>query len=124
VINWGNVIVGLLIVLILAGGGTYVYWNERKLRGLPFWMLTAKPSAAAALSTPRVEGYPAEVSALLPQIARLNPVGLHALKRLLDDPEQANELLHSLSKLDPELIRRIRALDDGSRAMLLALSGD
>jgi hypothetical protein len=71
-----------------------------------------------------VEGYPAEVAALLPQLARLNPVGLHALKRLLENPEQANELLHSISKLDPELIRRIRSLDDASRAMLLALSRD
>jgi len=64
------------------------------------------------------------VTALLPQIAKLSPVGLHALKRLLENPEQANEMLHSLSRLDPELIRRIRTLDEGSRAMLLALSGD
>ena len=124
-INWGDVIVGLLIVLILVGGGTYVYWNERKLRGLPFRKLAVKPAPApGAASVPLVEGYPAEVAALLPQIAQLSPVGLHALKRLLENPDQANELLHSLSKLDPELIRRIRSLDDDSRAMLLALSGD
>lgn len=124
-INWGNVIVGLLIVLIIVGGGTYVYWNERKLRGLPFRKLTVKPAPAPrAASVPLVDGYPAEVAALLPQIARLSPVGLHALKRLLENPEQANEMLHSLSKLNPELIRRIRSLDDNSRAMLLALSGD
>jgi hypothetical protein len=123
-INWGDVIIGLLIVLILAGGGTYVYWNERKLRGLPFRKAAAKPAAALTTAEiPMVEGYSPEVTALLPQISRLNPVGLHALKRLLENPDQANELLHSLSRLDPELIRRIRSLDDDSRAMLLALSG-
>jgi hypothetical protein len=123
-INWGDVIVGLLIVLILGGGGTYVYWNERKLRVLPFGKASAKLAAARTTAeTPLIEGYSPEVSALLPQISRLNPLGLHALKRLLENPDQANELLHSLSRLDPELIRRIRSLDDDSRAMLLALSG-
>ncbi|HEX9027597.1 MAG TPA: cytochrome c3 family protein, partial [Anaerolineales bacterium] len=122
-INWGNVIVALLVLFVLAGGGAYVYWNERKLRGLPFGSTAAKKSSAAA-AVPVVEGYSPEVAALLPQIAQLTPVGLHALRRLLENPEQANELLHSLSRLDPDLIRRIRALDDGSRAMLLALSGD
>jgi hypothetical protein len=124
-INWGDVIVGLLIVLILAGGGTYVYWNERKLRGLPFLKASAKPSAGlASAETLKIEGYSPEVAALLPYIAKLSPVGLHALKNLLENPEQANEMLHSLSRLDPDLIRRIRILDAGSRAMLLALSGD
>jgi hypothetical protein len=123
-INWGDVIVGLLIVLILTGGGTYVYWNERKLRGLPFRKAAAKPAAMRTTEgIPLIEGYSPEVSVLLPQISRLNPVGLHALKRLLENPDQANELLHSLSRLDPELIRRIRLLDDDSRAMLLAFSG-
>jgi hypothetical protein len=124
-VNWGDVIVGLLILAVLGGGGFYVYWNERRLRGLPLGRTAPKPAPApAGKAAPVVAGYPAEVSSLLPQIARLNPVGLHALKRLLEDPEQANELLHSLSRLDPELIRRIRSLDDDSRAMLLALSGD
>jgi hypothetical protein len=123
-INWGNVLLGLLIVLVLAGGGIYVYWNERKLRGLPFIRIGVRPASKMELSIPQIEGYSTEVAALLPQIAKLNPVGLHALKRLLENPDQANELLHSLSKLDPELIRRIRALDDESRLVLLALSGD
>jgi hypothetical protein len=124
-IDWGNVIVGLLIVLVVAGGGVYIYWNERRLRGLPFRRLSRKMATAASVEAASlIEGYPAEVAALLPQIARLNPVGLHALRRLLENPEQANELLHSLSRLDPELIRRIRSLDDASRAMLMALSSE
>jgi hypothetical protein len=64
------------------------------------------------------------VAALLPKIAALNPVGRHALARLLENPEEAAELLHNLSRLDPELVRRIRSLDRDARALLLALSGD
>jgi len=70
-----------------------------------------------------VEGYSPEVSALVPMIARLNPVGLHALQRLLRDPEQANDILHAISHLDPELVRRIQMLDKDSRALLMALAG-
>jgi hypothetical protein len=64
------------------------------------------------------------VVALLPKIAQLNPIGLHALQRILENPEDASEMLHSLSRLDPELVRRMRALDHESRTLLLALSGD
>lgn len=64
-----------------------------------------------------------EVTALLPKIARLNPTGLHALKRLLENPDNANELFHSLSKLDPELVKQVRDLDRPSRELLLAMSG-
>lgn len=100
-----------------------MYWNERRLRGLPLWTKdegrNTKEEAPIAL-----ESYPTEVLALVPQIAQLNPIGLHALKRLLENPEEANQLLHSLSHLDPELLRRIRALDRDSRALLMALAGD
>jgi hypothetical protein len=41
----------------------------------------------------------------------------------LANPEHANEMLHALSRLDPELVKRVQALDKDSRAMLLAISG-
>ena len=122
-INWGNVIVAVMILGLLMGGGAFVYWNERRRIGLRDFF----PSRAAKLPVegvaPVVEGYSSEVSALLPLIARLNPVGLHALKRILERPEQANEMLHALSHLDPELVRRVQALDKDSRAMLMAMAG-
>ncbi|MEW5870092.1 MAG: hypothetical protein AB1894_12510 [Chloroflexota bacterium] len=125
-VNWGDVIVGLMIFAVAGGGGAFVYYNERKLRGLPF--LPSLPAstqpAAAELPVPHIEGYEPEVLALLPRLARLDPVGLHAMQRLLENPEEASELLHSLSRLDPELVKRIRSLDRESRAMLLALAGN
>ena len=109
-INWGNVILVGLILGFLFGGGAFVYWNERRLRGLKgfFPHKAARPVEGVA---PMVEGYTSEVTEVLPLIARLNPVGLHALKRLLTNPEQANEMLHALSHLDPELVRRIQSMD-------------
>jgi hypothetical protein len=122
-INWGNVIVGFLIVVVAVGGGAFIFWNERRLRGLAAGKAPAR-TAPVASEAPVVEGYSPEVTALLPLLAQLNPVGLHSLKRLLANPEEANELLHGLSRLDPDLIERFRSLDRESRAVLLALAGD
>lgn len=123
-INWGNVILVMLIVLVVAGGGAFVYYNERKRRGLPLMASKPTPGAAQAAGPLNLADYPPEVVALLPQIAQLNPLGLHALKRLLEDPDSASELLHSLSRLDPDLVRRVRSLDQGTRALLLGMAGD
>ncbi len=119
-INWGNVILIALIVVLLMGGGGFVYWNERRLRGSAKPLPVSQPAAAPI----EVAAYPAEVVALLPSIARLNPIGLRALKRLLENPGEASDLLNSLSRLDPELVRRIRMLDRDSRALLMGLAGD
>jgi hypothetical protein len=121
-VNWGDVIVGVLIVVVGAGGGSFVYWNERRLRGAI--AVRAKPMPKVAAAPIDLNAYPPEVVALLPLIAQLNPMGLHALKRLLESPEDASELLHSLSRLDPELVRRIRSLDRDARALLMGLAGD
>lgn len=121
-INWGDVIVGALIAVMVVGGSAFVLWNEHRLGTIKLPGAAKEPEKAQDI--PLVEGYSPEVTALLPMIAKLNPLGLNALKRLLQNPDQANELLTSLSKLDPELIRRVRNLDRESRAMLLALSGD
>ena len=121
-VNWGDVIVVVLILGLLFGGGAFVYWNERRRRGLKgFFSRKAIPPLEGV--PPVVEGYSSEVTELLPLIAKLNPVGLHALKRILANPDQANEILHALSHLDPELVRRVQALDKDARAMLIAMAG-
>jgi hypothetical protein len=124
-INWGNVILVVMILAIVVGGGAFVYWNERRLRGSKgFFPQGLFPSKIAINDeAPLVEGYSREVTALLPLIVRLNPVGLHALKRILQEPEQANEMLHALAALDPELVRRVQSLDKDARALLMALAG-
>ncbi len=122
-INWGNVILVVIILALLLGGGAFVYWNERHRRGLKGFFGSQAVHARVEGQIPVVEGYSGEVTELLPLIAKLNPVGLRALKRILANPEHANEMLHALSRLDPELVKRVQALDKDSRAMLLAISG-
>lgn len=122
-INWGNVIVVMLILVMVLGGGAFIYWNERRRRGLKGFFSFKPTETPPAGVIPIVEGYPREVTELLPLIARLNPVGVHALKRILANPEQANEMLHALSHLDPELVKRVQALDKDSRALLMGLAG-
>jgi hypothetical protein len=122
-INWGNVILVVIILALLLGGGAFIYWNERRKRGLKGFFTSKASKASTEGVAPVVEGYSSEVTELLPLIAKLNPVGLHALKRILASPEQANEMLHALSHLDPELVKRVQALDKDSRAMLMAMAG-
>lgn len=121
-INWGNIILAVSSVLMLAGGSVFIYTNERKLRGLPALPKAAAPAAIAEPVNPA--DYPQDVLAFLPQIARLNPIGRHALQRLLEDPDQAADLLVNLSRLDPELVQKLRGLNRESRALLLALSAE
>ncbi len=121
-VNWGNIVLVVLIVAVAAGGGVFVFWNERRLRGAAPAKPKARPVVAQAV--PQVEGYSSEVTALLPMIARLNPIGLHSLRRLLENPDQANEVLHNLANLDPELVRRVRNMDPEARSLLLAVAGD
>jgi hypothetical protein len=125
-INWGNIIIVVMILAIAIGGGAFVYWNERRLQGkkgfLPPSLFPGKVEISS--EAPVVEGYSTDITALLPMIARLNPVGLHALKRILQEPEQANNMLHALSHLDPELVRRVQSLDKDARALLVALAGN
>jgi hypothetical protein len=118
------VILIVLIVALLLGGGAFVFYNERKRRGLPLGKPKTAQTQVADMQAPMIEGYSAEVTALLPKIAGLNPIGLNALKRLLENPDSANELLHNISKLDPELVNRLRLLDRPARELLLAMSSN
>jgi hypothetical protein len=118
-INWGNIILIVLIIAMVVGGGAFVLWNEQRLR--PTGSKAEKKSAAVSPAV--IEDIPPEVAALLLQLLKLNPAGRRALANLLENPDEASELLYSISQLDPELLRRIRNLDARARALLLALAG-
>jgi hypothetical protein len=122
-INWGNVILGIMIAGVAVGGGSFVFWNERRIRA------AAEPAVemedeAAPMPILAIEGISPEVSALLPQIEALNPLGRKALAKLLENPEQASDLLYRLSRLDPDLVRQVRGLDRDTRSLLLAMAGN
>jgi len=120
-INWGNIILAIMIASIAIGGGTLIVMHEKKLRRRSQPSLQGTTDEIASI---HLEDYPEEVIALLPKIAALNPVGRKSLKIMLQDPDAASELLHSLSHLDPDLIRRVRSLNREEQVLLIALAGE
>jgi cytochrome c553 len=122
-IHWGNVILGVMIAVVAMGGGGFVIWNERRLRAAAESVSDeeTKPAEAAVAT---IEGVSPEVSALIPQLEALNPLGRKALAKLLENPDVASDLLFRLSRLDPDLIRQIRGMDRDTRSMLLAIAGN
>jgi hypothetical protein len=113
-LNWGNVVLGLLILVTAGGGLTFAYFNERKLARL------AVPRSATPAPAPVVA--PSVAADLLPQLEQLDPRGLRALHHLLRDPERASALLLTLSRLDPQLVEQVRRLDHRELNLLVALA--
>jgi hypothetical protein len=115
-INWGNLILGGLIVGLAGGGGAFVYFNERRLAGRAGSQPVpgGAPAAPAAAHLTAVD--------LLPNLQQLDPRSLLALKQILRDPERANGLLLTLARLDPQLIEQVRRLDRRELTLLIALA--
>jgi hypothetical protein len=76
-INYGNLIVGGMIGLVLLGGTAFVFYNEG-------W---------TSIEYEKVDEYPAELVALMPKVSRLTPPARKKLEQILEDPEQANAIL-------------------------------
>jgi len=131
--NIGNLVLGGLIALAVAGGGGYIMWNERRRRSGMAPPATADAPPAPPDMSAHVhrdvtaqppQGKTFEGTELLAAIAALDPVGRNGLEQLLRDPGAASALLRRLASLDPELIRVVRGLDRETRALLLALTSE
>ncbi len=86
-VNWGDVILLVMIAAMLLGGGALVLHNEKLV-------------VVSFKETRPVEGqYPADVVDMVPALVRLKPAARQSLRRLLGKPEAAAELLSSLDKL-------------------------
>ncbi len=118
-VNWGNRILIGLIVLTLAAGGGFIFWNEQRLRHkrVP---ITENVRAEQAANYP---SYPPEIVALLPRIAKLSPEAQGNLYQFLENPVKAQVLLRDMVRLEPDLVKQVRSLDKESQALLLALAG-
>jgi hypothetical protein len=89
-VNAGNVVLVVLIALALVGGGSFVVYNEIKLRD-------------AAAQTRAVDGeYPADVVAMLPAVSALNVKTRRALSKLLKQPAKAEKVMSLLDTLAPD----------------------
>jgi len=128
-INWGNVILGVMLFGLVIGGGAFVYVNEKKLSAKSQIPTSKIPISnlqsfdfAQDKSPISINDLKPEVSELLPQLQKLEPRALKALKKITCDPDAANDLLYSISRIDPHLIEEVRRLDRKEINLLMALA--
>jgi hypothetical protein len=80
-VNWGNIALVGMIVLVAFGGGSFVVFNEVRRSRL-------------SRETVTIEGeYPADVVAMLPDIVRLKSKTRQSLKNILNHPEKTDKVL-------------------------------
>jgi hypothetical protein len=120
-INWGNLIAGALIVVLVVGGGAFMVFNERRLRAGRAPQPVEQPKTTTATMA-SVFSVAQDLGDLVPQLQKLDPPALRALRRLTADPAAASELLVSLSRIDPHLIEAVRHLDRRELNLLMALA--
>ena len=131
-ISTGNLVVGGLLVLTIAGGAAFVYWNEKRLRHkqLPISDRGLKPTASSAqagiVSPPSdiTSELSPELTKLLPMLQALDPRTLRALRIILSDGRRGEELLQSLSLINFGVMEEMKRLDKRELSLLLALSGE
>jgi hypothetical protein len=88
--NWGDVILWVLIVGMVFGGGALVISHEGLIR-------------VSFKDNKPVEGeYPADVVDMVPSIAKMKPNARKSLRRLLEKPDAAADVLTSIDKLTEE----------------------
>ena len=127
-VNMGNIIVGLLLVATVAGGGAFVYWNEKRLRKAKV-AATAAASGAVAQSIGEetitsIDQLPPDVVKLLPTLKQLDPHTLKALRIILSDRKRGEELLQSLSVINFTVLDEMKRLDKKELSLLLALAAE
>lgn len=86
-VNWGNIILLVMIGLVAVGGGGFVAARERLIK-------------VSFGDTKPVEGeYPADVVDMLPALANLQSSGRKSLKRLLEKPRKAEKVCNLIEAL-------------------------
>jgi hypothetical protein len=127
-VNTGNVIVALLLAVTVAGGGAFVYWNEKRLRKAKIAAAAAASGAAAQPAEPAaitaIDQLPPEVVKLLPALRQLDPRTLKALRIILSDRKRGEELLQALSALNFAVLDEMKRMDKQELSLLLALAAE
>jgi hypothetical protein len=85
----GNLILTILLIALVGGGGSYVYFSEKKRKMNP-----SRVESPGELQ-PEVA---TELDAMIPELAKLTPDGLRALRHLIRRPEQASEWFEKMDQ--------------------------
>lgn len=85
-VNVGNIVLLVLFAILVLGGGFFVLRKEGLL-------------SISFQETKQIKGrYPVDVIDMLPDIARLKPTSRRALRRILEEPQAASDLIKSIKK--------------------------
>ena len=88
--NWGNVILGILIAVMVVGGGGMVVAREGLIR------------VSFKETRPVAGEYPSDVVGMVPDLAKLKPGARKSVQKLLKKPSAAASLLDAVDKLTNE----------------------
>jgi hypothetical protein len=129
-ISTGNLVVGGLLALTVAGGGAFVYWNEKRLRKADRQSPLSNLQSASIAPDNRdsrleIAGeLSPDLTQLLPALQSLDPRTLRALKIILSDRQRGEELLQSLSLVNFAVLDEMKRLDKRELSLLLALASE
>jgi hypothetical protein len=136
-VNMGNVILGILLAVVVAGGGAFVFWNERRLRKLAAPLSKAEyvtyetnqaeiapADLKSELAAQPIGEMKPELAKLLPVMQQLDPRTLRALRIILSDRRRGEELLQSLSLINFGVLEEMKRLDKKELSLLLALASE
>jgi len=127
-VSAGNLVVGVLLLLTVIGGGTFIYWNEKRLRSSG--QRLSRPPAAeqerqpVAATAEAAGDLSPELARLLPVLQSLDPRTLRALRIILSDRKRGEELLQSLSLINFTVLEEMKRLDKRELSLLLALASE
>jgi hypothetical protein len=86
-VNWGNVILVVMIVLIGVGGSLFVIYNEKLVK-------------VSFGDTRAVSGdYPADVVDMLPSLSNLKPATRQSMKKMLDNPKKTDKVFGLIDEI-------------------------
>jgi hypothetical protein len=125
-VNVGNIVLGVLVVLVLIAGVAIIVTGEGGLKKFAAWQ--AQPAVASAYRTPLPDNWQdlvkakPELAEVLPMLAKADSRTIKAIARVLSDPAHGDEALQALGKIDLKLIEDVRKLGPRERELLLALA--
>lgn len=86
-VNWGNVILSVMSVMLLVGGGSFVIINEK--------LVKVSFGDTKAVDTT----YPSDVVDMLPAISALKPPARKTLKSILNNPAKTAKVLGLINEI-------------------------
>jgi hypothetical protein len=86
-INWGNVILVVMIVLLAVGGSLFVIYNEKLVK------VSFGETKAVAVE------YPADVVDMLPSLSRLKASTRQSIKKMLDNPSKTDKVFGLIDEI-------------------------